>query len=137
MTNFFLDASQLTSQGTDKLLDEAERILDATHLLFKMKARVKEINVALQSEDRVFCFAVLQTELEKNKQLINSTTPLTGIGVLEFPMEILNSKGIAEIKQQLKLVKFVIAAKIIAEHNMQKLLKNLIKSVIEENSRGI
>lgn len=130
MERLFLNSSQITDESSDKLLEGAKKILENAHLLYKIKVDTKEIDIALESQNRKECISILQKELRKNKKLIDATTNITGIVVLEFPEELLDNKTVAEIKQQLKLLKFVIAVKIITEHKLENILKKLMKSVI-------
>lgn len=124
---YFLSNVQFQNEQVDEWIERLYKSLKKAHQYDVVRARTKDIRIALCSDNKKICFDTAQRFLKKYRSLINSYSQLTNMEVIDITEEEAESRDITHWKSVLNLVEMIV----FTDNAKECMTKSIIEDALE------
>lgn len=126
---YYLSSEQYQKEQVDEWMERLYKALKKAHQYDVVRAKTKDIRIALSSDDKKICFNTAQRYLKKYRELINSYSQLTNVEVIDITKEEAESRDITHWKFALNLVEMIVFTDNAKECIAKSLIEDTLKSI--------
>lgn len=133
---YYLSNVQIQKEQIDEWMERLYKALKKSHQFDVVRAKTKDIRIALCSNDKRICFDTAQHFLKKYRSLINSYSQLTNIEVVNVTEEEAESRDITHWKSVLNFVEMIVFTDNAKEYIARSLIEDTFESIFETKIKG-
>lgn len=124
---YYLSNEQYQKEQVDEWIERLNKALKKAHQYDAVRAKTKDVRIALCSDNKKICFDTAQRFLKKYRSLINSYSQLTNIEVVDITEAEAESRDITHWKSVLNLVEMIV----FTDNAKECIAKSLIEDTLE------